>query len=263
VVFIFNVCNSLRGFLILFQMNLVPNDGYPEWSNKLRLLAMKPIASRVYSMCQVNGVKFICENRDDRLKTQNCGVMVHSGQDGVDYYGVLHSVVELIYGNRMKVHLFKCRWFDTSPEKTKTDQYGIFSVNTATSWYKEDPFVLATSAKQVFYLDDLMHKGPWKVVNHVAHRNIYSAATLGETANDEEVGAYQEPNAFNIPESSTIRLNNVRSGSVVRVPRPELLDVDPNEADDDSDDEERHILPEVNYDTEPDSSDEDDSDYHP
>lgn len=244
-------------------MNHVADDGCPEWSNELRVLAMKPIASKVYSMCQVNGVKFICENRDDRLKTQNCGVMVHGGQDGVDYYGVLHSVVELIYGNRMKVHLFKCRWFDTSPENTRTDQYGTFSVNTATTWYEDDPFVLASSVKQVFYLDDLLNKVPWKVVNHVAHRNIYSAATLGETADDEEVTAYQEPNAFDIPESSTIRLNNVRSGSVVRITGAELLDVNPYEVDADSDDEERHILPEVTYETESDSSDEDDYDYHP
>ena len=37
----------------------------------------------------------------------------------------------------------------------KTDQYGILSVNTATSSYADDPFVFATSVKQVFYLDAL------------------------------------------------------------------------------------------------------------
>ena len=99
-------------------------------------------------MCKVNGVPFICEQRDSRRKTQNSGVMVPGGSSGVDYYGVLHSVVELVYGEGMIVHLFKCRWFDTSPQSMKTDQYGILSVNTATSAYEDDPFVFATSVKK-------------------------------------------------------------------------------------------------------------------
>lgn len=98
-------------------MNYVEDDGYPQWSHALRLLAMKPISSKVYAMCRVNDVKFMCQERDNRVKTQNCGVMVHGGDNDPDYYGVLHSVVELMYGERMKVYLFKCRWFDTRPEK--------------------------------------------------------------------------------------------------------------------------------------------------
>lgn len=248
---------------IFFQMNLVQLDGHPNWSRELRLLAMKPITSRVYPMCKVNGVQFVCELRDERRRTQNSGVMVHGGQNGIDYYGVLHSVVELIYGEGMTVHLFKCRWFDTSPQNTRTDQYGIFSVNTATSWYEDDPFVFATAVKQVFYLDDLVQKGAWKVVNHVVPRNIYSATTLGETAVFEEDTAYQEPNAIGIPESSTIRHNNVRMGRVVRIPSEDVrfIDVDPNEDNEVSGDEDQHILPDINSDTTEDSSD--DSEYEP
>ncbi|KAL6191110.1 hypothetical protein ACLB2K_037502 [Fragaria x ananassa] len=111
----------------------------------------------------------------------------------------------------------------------KTDQYGILSVNTATSSYEDDPFVFATSA------DD-----------------------------EEEDVAYQEPNAIGIPNSSTVRLNNFKAGRSVRIrdEEPRLIDVDPNqETDEDSGDEERHILSEINSDTEEDSSD--DSDYEP
>ncbi|MCH4891472.1 DUF4216 domain-containing protein, partial [Acidaminobacter sp. JC074] len=145
----------------IFQMNHIQYDGHPKWSHELRLLAMRPITSRVYPMCKVNGVQFICDHRDVRRKTQNSGVMVHGGRNGIDYYGVLHSVVELIYGEGMTVHLFKCRWYDTKPENTKTDHHGIFSVNTATSCYEDDPFVFATAVKQVVYLDDLVHKDAW------------------------------------------------------------------------------------------------------
>lgn len=221
-------------------------------------------------MCKVNGVQFICEARDHRRRTQNSGVMVHGGENDIDYYGVLHSVVELIYAEGMTVHLFKCRWFDTSPQSIRTDQYGIISVNTATHWYADDPFVFATAVKQVLYLDDLVYRGEWKVVNQVVHRNIYSATTLGDAAGegdpaiDGEVDAYQEPNAVGIPESSTIRDNNVRHGRVVGCRREadvELLDVNPNEYNDDSDDEDQHLLPAIRSDTEEDSSG--DSDYDP
>ncbi|KAL6179072.1 hypothetical protein ACLB2K_050588 [Fragaria x ananassa] len=153
--------------------------------------------------------------------------MVHGGRNGVDYYGVLDSVVELVYGESMTVHIFKCKWFDTSLQSMKTDQYGILSVNTATSSYEDDQFVFATSVKQVFYLDDLAKGDAWKVVNLVHPRNIYRAATLGEAEDEEEDVAYQEPNVI----------------------------------DEDSGDEERHRLPEINSDTEEDSSD--DSDYEP
>ncbi|KAL6179645.1 hypothetical protein ACLB2K_046317 [Fragaria x ananassa] len=107
----------------------------------------------------------------------------------------------------------------------KNDQYGILSVNTATSSYEDDPFIFATSVKQVFYLDDL---------------------------------------AKGIPNSSTVRLNNFKAGHSVRIrdEEPRLIDVDPNqETDEDSGDEERQRLPEINSDTEEDSSD--DSDYEP
>ncbi|KAL6196362.1 hypothetical protein ACLB2K_031977 [Fragaria x ananassa] len=128
-------------------------------------------------MCKVNGVQFICEQRDNRRRTQNSGVMAHGGRNRVDYYGVLYSVVELVYGQDMTVHLFKCRWFDTRLQSMKTDQYGILSVRIR----------------------------------------------------DEEL---------------------------------RLVDVDPNqETDEDSGDEEIHILPEIISDTEEDSSD--DSDYEP
>ena len=242
-------------------MNYIQNDGHPNWSHELRLLAMKPVRSRVYASCKVNGVLFRCERRDKNTTTHNSGVMAHGGGNGVDYYGVLHSVVELIYGEGMKVHLFKCRWFDTTPPWMQTDQYGITSVNTGRSWYEDDPFVFATSVKQVFYLDDLVKGHPWKVVNTFHVRNIYRASTLGEAEQDEqEIGVYQEPNAIGIPDNSFIRENTLER---IIPEEPILVDVDPNQfEDEESGDEEIHRLPlSEGSDTEEDSSD--DSDYDP
>ncbi|KAL6206995.1 hypothetical protein ACLB2K_024240 [Fragaria x ananassa] len=227
-------------------------------------------SAKVFYICGSGQQQLIWEKkrekkkREKKWRTQNSEMMVHGGRNGVDYYGVLDSVVELVYDEGMTVHLFKYRWFDISPQSMKTDQYGILSVNTATSCYEDDPFVFATSVKQVFFLDDLAKGDAWKVVNLVHPRNIYRAATLGEAEDQEEDVAYQEPNAIGIPNSSTVRLNNFKAGRSVRFldEEPRLIDVDPNqETDEDSGDEERHRLPEINSDTEEDSSN--DSDYEP
>ncbi|KAL6141882.1 hypothetical protein ACLB2K_060168 [Fragaria x ananassa] len=54
--------------------------------------------------------------------------------------------------------------------------HGLLSVNTSTSWYEHAPFVLVIQAKQVFYLDDPKAGG--------------------------------EPLTSDIPDTSTIRINN-------------------------------------------------------
>ncbi|KAL6134564.1 hypothetical protein ACLB2K_066795 [Fragaria x ananassa] len=243
-------------------MDMIKSDDNPNWSHELLLLAMQPQRARVYPTCTVNGVKFVSEERDNRRRTQNSGVMAKG--HGLDYYGVLHSVVELVYAEGMKVHLFKCRWFDTGAQSMKMDQYGNLSVNTATSAYEDDPFVFATSVKQVFYLDDLVKGDAWKIANIVHPRNIYRAATLGVTIPGPKADAYQEPNAVGIHDVATVRENNVKHGRVLRIRDEDstFIDVDPNEeTNDDSDDELRHRLPDINFDTEEDSSD--DSDYEP
>ncbi|KAL6199946.1 hypothetical protein ACLB2K_029728 [Fragaria x ananassa] len=244
------------------QMDMIKSDDNPNWSHELLLLAMQPQRARVYPTCTVNGVKFVSEERYNRRRTQNSGVMAKG--HGLDYYGVLHSVVELVYAEGMKVHLFKCRWFDTGAQSMKMDQYGNLSVNTATSAYEDDPFVFATTVKQVFYLDDLAKGDAWKIANIVHPRNIYRAATLGVTIPGPEADAYQEPNAVGIHDVATVRDNNVKHGRVLRIRDEDstFIDVDPNEeTNDDSDDELRHRLPDINSDTEEDSSD--DSDYEP
>ena len=189
------------------------DDGY--WSKELELLSMKPQRHRMLSTCFVNGVKFVCQHKDQTLSTQNSGVMI-TVDGGSAMYGILLAVVELVYANGMEIVLFKCKWFNTNPSvrgSTKTD-HGLLSVNTNSSWYDDDPFILATMTKQVFYLDDPKLGPGWKVVNFMFHRNIYTASTLdgstGQVDEDEvedDHEAYQEDDISTIPPTYSIRLN--------------------------------------------------------
>ena len=52
-----------------------------------------------YSGCNVNGVRYHVEERDDGLLTQNSGIVVRGEHDNdeIDFYGVLTDVIKLQY----------------------------------------------------------------------------------------------------------------------------------------------------------------------
>ena len=116
-------------------------------------------------------------DRNDKLCTQNNGVHVPGAGDlaGIDFYGKLTSVVQLLYKDRCQVILFRSRWFDTNPRRVgdvKQDD-GLLSVNTNICWYNDNPYILATMAKQIFYIVDPKDCRGWKVVQKIKHRGLY------------------------------------------------------------------------------------------
>ena len=65
--------------------------------------------------------------------------------------------------------------------------------------YKNDPFILATQAQQVFYLDDYKNGHNWKVVQKVNHRHMWDVPEKGsclevgkEVCGGSEDDAHQE-----------------------------------------------------------------------
>ena len=174
-----------------------------EVSNELYSLACGPDARiHTYTGCIVNGVCFHTKYRDNHRMTQNSGICVfgeHDGED-VNFSGVLTNVVELDYLFGHKVILFKCKWFDTNHKNKKIHQDPHFTVkNISSTWYENDPFVLATQARQVFYLDDYKNGQNWKVVQKVQHRHMWDILEVDNTIEvdrnfDETIedDAYQE-----------------------------------------------------------------------
>ncbi|XP_049397294.1 uncharacterized protein LOC125861439 [Solanum stenotomum] len=77
----------------------------------------------------VNGYRFHVEDYDNKLRTQNCGVVVLGENDedseNLDYYGVLRDVIELQFVMDRRVILFRCNWFDVYDEikGVKKDEY--------------------------------------------------------------------------------------------------------------------------------------------
>ena len=57
---------------------------------------MGPVEANAMSQYKVNGFKFSTEQHSRTRKTNNSGVWV-KGDDDVDYFGIIHEILELEY----------------------------------------------------------------------------------------------------------------------------------------------------------------------
>ncbi|PWA38951.1 hypothetical protein CTI12_AA557230 [Artemisia annua] len=153
----------------------------PSCSPELLSLACGPSSSAsTYPACIVNGVKFMVHERDILHTTQGSGVST-PGPDGDMYYGQLEEILELTYMGNRKVVLFRCKWFDTHNPSNPTarsrrsyTERGIHHILTDKDAFRNQQYILATQATQVFYLEDPARRPPhWKVVEDVHHRKIW------------------------------------------------------------------------------------------
>ncbi|BBH05122.1 Ankyrin repeat family protein [Prunus dulcis] len=168
-------------------VNKLKSSNSPTYSDELYNLAFGTIRAELFLGCYINGVKFLGAVRDDKLCTQNSGVHVpgEGESTNIDFYGKLTTVVQLLYKDRYQVIMFKCRWFDSNPNRpgsVKID-HGLLSVNINRTWYDDDPYILANMATQIVYLDDPKAGSSWKVVQ-MDHRNVYAIPELDPTDNN-------------------------------------------------------------------------------
>ncbi|XP_042964122.1 uncharacterized protein LOC122298423 [Carya illinoinensis] len=106
-----------------------------------------------YDACIINGKRFHTKDRELRQRTQNSGDLVTGDEstNNADFYGCLKNIIELRYMEWRRVYLFECDWFDVGDRKrgVRVDDHMI-SVNMSRTWYKDEPFVLASQADQCF-----------------------------------------------------------------------------------------------------------------
>ncbi|KAK9148371.1 hypothetical protein Scep_007128 [Stephania cephalantha] len=111
----------------------------------------------VYPGYLVNGYKFHSATYDVNRSTQSSGVLV-KGSNYADvshnYYGVLQEVVEIEYTGLKRVVLFKCEWYDPTPNHgVRTHPtLQLVEVHRSRRYNNYEPFVLAMQATQVYYL---------------------------------------------------------------------------------------------------------------
>jgi hypothetical protein len=144
----------------------------------------------------INGFRFHTKEHAEGRKTENYGVCVKGGEhgnNGVEYYGILKEVIELQYPGHplMSVVLFKCDWFDPTPNRgcRVHPQYQLVDVNSKRRYPNFDPFVLAQQAQQVYfavYPGTKRPKSDWMAVCKTKARHVIDAPIV-DLAYQEEV----------------------------------------------------------------------------
>ncbi|BBG93427.1 hypothetical protein Prudu_001433 [Prunus dulcis] len=138
-------------------------------SENLRWLAAGPnMAVPLYRSYLIKGIKFNIKAQDDVRTTQNSGVyllaqtmQVASAKDknpilsNMGFYGVIQEIWTLTTKSLQSQSL--------------VDELGFTLVDLSKIGHRNDQFVLASQVKQIFFVDDPMHRG-WSVVLSMPNR---------------------------------------------------------------------------------------------
>ncbi|XP_071912376.1 uncharacterized protein [Coffea arabica] len=155
---------------------------------ELRFLAKGPdIVGIQHDRYAVNRFRFHTKEVEKKRKTQNSGVTVNATTSSFTsirdqnpilselvYFGILKNMIELIYGGR-RVVLFECDWISNG-SRMKQDADRFTLVNFANVRPHVEPFILASQASQVFYVEDPTNKD-WQVVISTTARAGYNMGT--------------------------------------------------------------------------------------
>lgn len=150
------------------QVNRQRNISNESLTETVRWISQRPRATVVkYDSYKIGGYLFRTKSHDGRVY-QNSGVCVETLDVHISkevettqkryYYGVLQEIWVLDYKIR-KIPLFKCDWINHKNGGVKRDTtlgYTLVDLNNIGN--KMDPFVLASQARQVFYVTDQIDK---------------------------------------------------------------------------------------------------------
>ena len=160
-----------------------------------------------YTSYVINGCTFYTKEQDGKSTMQNSGVTlvaeamhVASAKDknptyaDMNYYGVIEHIWELDY-TVFKIPVFGCRWVDNGSGVRYEDGFTLVDLNRA--GHKQDPFILASQATQVFYVTDPADNR-WSVVLSTKKRNANECDDENDANwNNECVSAVQATQLLN------------------------------------------------------------------
>ncbi|KAK9062153.1 hypothetical protein SSX86_019339 [Deinandra increscens subsp. villosa] len=148
--------------------------------DSVRWLAKGPnFVVNKYSGFSINGYKFHTTSRDESRTTQCSGVsivahtmQIASAKDSnpvygaVTYYGRIKEIWEIDY-RMFTIPVFMCDWVDS--RGVKKDDFGFTVVNFGRLGNQSERFILASQARQVFYVQDQQDRN-LSVVGFTPHK---------------------------------------------------------------------------------------------
>ncbi|XP_074300605.1 uncharacterized protein LOC141631892 [Silene latifolia] len=144
---------------VLDELSCTPN----EVGETVKWLAYGPNTEvKSYEGYDINGYCFYTKRQDNKSTMQNSGVTLVASStefssgtptcNQMSYYGIIEDIWELQYTTFM-IPLFKCKWAENK-KGVRVDEYGFTLVDFSTQGYKNEPLIMASQAKQVFYISD-------------------------------------------------------------------------------------------------------------
>ena len=196
-----------RSFVIWFKDKVMSQLSQTNHnvSDTIKWLAYGPkFQVSSYEVYAINGYVFHTKRQDEKSKMQNSGVSVvassrefASAKDNkpinatMSYYGVIENIWELEYRD-FTIPLFQCKWADNH-RAVQVDEHGFTLVDFDRVSHDNDPLILASQVKQVFYVTDPAdHK--WSVVLPGKRRIV----GIDDVVDEEEYNQFDENPPFSI-----------------------------------------------------------------
>ncbi|RVW81554.1 hypothetical protein CK203_051852 [Vitis vinifera] len=145
----------------------------------------------------INGCQYNTKDRDELRVSQNSGVsivattmQISSAKDKnpvfgeLCFYGIITEIWDLDY-TMFRILVFKCNWVDNK-SGIKVDEFGLTLVDFTKMAHKSDPFILASQAKQVFYVQDQLDPR-WSVVLSTPERDFSFSAKDSDDFMDNSI----------------------------------------------------------------------------
>ncbi|KAL6580203.1 hypothetical protein OROMI_008227 [Orobanche minor] len=143
-----------------------------------------------YKCYLINGYTFYTRDHDENSTMQNSGLSVLGNEDenlGTTYFGQIVKIWEVDYV-KFQVPVFDCSWVDI-PGGVQVENNGFIRVDLNKVGFKDDSFVMATQAKQVFYVSDPVDK-KWSIV--ILSNKSNNSYQVSDHV-DEDVDAIDDP----------------------------------------------------------------------
>ena len=183
-------------------MNLDLPNGDTMEEKMLKRIACRPRRNVVtFQAYDINGFTFYTQQKDKKSKCQNSGVRVQAIDEDdklSSYYGYIEEIWELDYGEHLQIPVFRCKWVK-HPDGVLVDEYGITIVDLNNLGHRDEPWILAKTVQQVFYVldpkDEKKHivvPGKQKIVG------VENVEDQDEYNQYDEVPFFMEPKNFEV-----------------------------------------------------------------
>jgi hypothetical protein len=96
-----------------------------------------------------------------------CDALDSETGEETTYFGFVEDIWELDYGT-FQIPVFRCQWVED--KHVTVDNYGIRVLDLSKVGYKDDPWIMANRAAQVFYAEQVLSPNDKKkITDHPKH----------------------------------------------------------------------------------------------